>query len=65
MVTKEAWLFSLTKLKKYKLRPSHEQYAGYGSTSYGPCFGGGNDFYMSGDFKTTAGYCNPYSFEWY
>jgi len=41
-----------------------EQYAGYGCSTYGPCFGGGNDFYTSGDFRTTAGYCNPHSFNW-
>jgi len=63
MVTDKAWLFSLTQKKKYKIKEGMSQYAGYGNASYGPCFGGGNDFYTSGDFRTTQGSCNPHSFD--
>jgi hypothetical protein len=64
LVTENAWLYSLTQKQKYTLKSGNSQYAGYGSASYGPTFGGGNDFYISGDFKTTAGYSNPHSYNW-
>jgi len=64
LVTEKAWLYSLTCQKKYDLKPSNSQYAGYGSASYGPTFGGGNDFYLSGDFRTTNASSNPYSYNW-
>jgi len=44
----DAYMFSVDKKQKYELvdKNTHAQYAGYGSASYGPTFGGGNDVYI-------------------
>jgi len=64
--TQEAWVnsskcfvFSLTSKEKYTIKAGHEMYAAYGGSSYGPSFGGGYDFHISG----TAGGALLYSFE--
>jgi len=64
--TQEAWVnsskcfvFSLTAKEKYTIKAGHEMYAAYGGSSYGPSFGGGYDFHISG----TAGGALLYSFE--
>jgi len=64
--TKEAWInssktfiFSFNTKEKYNIKPGHEMYAAYGSASYGPSFGGGYDFHVSGK----NGGANLYSFE--
>jgi len=64
IATEKAWLFSLTSKEKYKLKSANSQYAGYGSASYGPTFGGGNnDLYLSGDFRTLSNGGSPLSYE--
>lgn len=64
--TQEAWVnsskcfvFSLTAKEKYAIKSGHEMYAAYGGPSYGPSFGGGYDFHISG----TTGGALLYSFE--
>ena len=54
--TQEAWVnsskcfvFSLTSKEKYTIKSGHEMYAAYGGPSYGPSFGGGYDFHISGN----------------
>jgi len=64
IITEKSWLFSLTSKEKYKLKSANSQYAGYGSASYGPTFGGGNnDLYLSGDFRTLSNGGSPLSYE--
>lgn len=64
--TKEAWInsskafvFSINNKEMYPLKSGHEMYAAYAGASYGPSFGGGYDFHISGK----SGGALLYSFE--
>ena len=57
--TKNAFLFSVDRKKKYDIKPGSENSATYSYTSYGPTFGGGHDIYIC-DNSNTAG--NSYAY---
>lgn len=60
----KAYMFSIENKAKYELidKATHAQYAGYGSASYGPTFGGGNDVYIPSNFENCQCNLNKYSY---
>jgi hypothetical protein len=44
----KSFLFSFAAKEKYPVKSGHETYGAYCNTSYGPTYGGGHDFYISG-----------------
>ena len=52
----DCFLFSIT--NNYKYPVTKTEHGMHGSSSYGPCFGGGHDFCLQGYKNGKGGYCN-------
>ena len=59
----ESFIFNLSNKKKYDLIDQANQNGIYKNNSYGPCFGGGHDLYLSNSSKNnSSSYCNKSSY---
>ena len=59
-----AFIFSLNKKKKYKIKSEKIGNAIWSGSNYGPIFGSGHDFYISNNCKSSSSGTNtPYSYE--